>query len=143
MKAYEFLSQLKKIDAIIRNKEIEIEQWKSIATCTTSYSEGERVQSSGNKQKMASAVDKYIDIESEINEYINSLIDRRKDIISVIQELPVVQYDLLHQVYVQYSTLAEVADIEGKSYNWAKSVHRKGLANVQKILDEREENENE
>jgi DNA-directed RNA polymerase specialized sigma24 family protein len=137
LSAFEFLNELKKIDAMIKNKEIEIEQWKSIATSSTVHSDGERVQSSGSKQKMADAVIEFVDIAAEVEVEKNRLIQKKRDIIRVIEQLPATQYDLLHKIYVQCFTLAEAADMEMKSYSWAKNVHRKGLANVQKILDER------
>ena len=137
MNAFEFLNELKKIDAMIKNKEIEIEQWRSIATNSTVCSDGERVQSSGSKQKMADAVCEFVDITAEVEAEKNRLIKKKRDIIQVIEQLPATQYDLLHKIYVQSFTLAEAADMEMRSYSWAKNVHRKGLSNVQKILDER------
>ena len=141
LNAFEFLNELKKIDAMIKNKEIEIEQWRSIATSSTVCSEGERVQSSGSKQKMADAVIEFVDITAEVEAEKNRLIRKKRDTICVIEQLPATQYDLLHKIYVQGFTLAEAADIGMKSYSWAKNVHRKGLSNVQKILDEREQND--
>ena len=47
------------------------------------------------------------------------------------------EYDILHKVYVQFFTLYDVADIYEKSYSWVTSIHGRALANVRKILDER------
>lgn len=135
MRAKDFLGQLKKLDKLIENKIIEKEQWKSIALGTTANSDGERVQSSGSQQKMADAVDRYIDIEKEIDACIDRLIERKMRVIGVIEQLDIVEYDLLHKVYVQYITLDEAAARIGKSYSWATSTHGRALANVQKILD--------
>lgn len=135
--AKDFLMQLKKIDKIIENKLIEREQWKSIAMGTTSHSEGERVQSSGSQQKMADAIGRYIDIESEIDRCIDRLVATKQDVISVIEQLDTTEYDLLHVVYVQYLTLEDFAEQYGKSYRWAAGVHGRALVNVLKILKER------
>lgn len=132
-----FLKQLKKLDRMISNKMIEKEQWQAIASGTTSHSEGERVQSSGSKQKMADAVDRYVDIEREIDQCIDRLVDAKKDVISVIEQLNTTEYDVLHKVYVQYLTFDDVAADYGKSYSWITSVHGRALVNVQRILDER------
>lgn len=129
--------QLKKIDKIIENKLIEREQWKSIAMGTTSHSDGERVQSSGSQQKMADAIGRYIDIESEIDRCIDRLVATKQDVISVIEQLDTTEYDLLHVVYVQYLTLEDFAEQYGKSYRWAAGVHGRALVNVLKILEER------
>ena len=148
MNAKNFLKQLKKLDKMIENKILEKAQWRSIAVGTTSSSQSvkingvlhnmEKVQSSGNQQKMADAIDRYVDIESEINQCIDRLIDTKKDVINVIEQLNTTEYDLLHKVYVQYLTLEDVADAYDKTYSWATTVHGRALKHVQKILDERE-----
>ncbi len=138
MEAKKFLNQLKKLDKLIENKLIEKNQWKTISTGTTANMCGERVQTSGSKSKMADAVVKYVDLEREINERIDALVDERKNVISVIEQLNTVEYDLLHKMYVQYYTLYEIASMYKKTYSWATSIHGRALKNVQKILDERQ-----
>ena len=135
--AKDFLMQLEKLDKMIANKLIEREQWKSIALGTASHSDGERVQSSGSQQKMADAIGRYIDIESEIDRCIDKLIATKQDVISVIEQLDTTEYDLLHVVYVQYLTLEDFAEQNKRSYRWAAGVHGRALANVLKILEER------
>jgi DNA-directed RNA polymerase specialized sigma24 family protein len=141
MEATEYLRQLHKLDKLITNKLIEKEQWRTIAFGTTARSDGERVQASGSQQKMADAVVRCIEIEEEINEYIDKLIDKRQEIISVIDKLPPVEYDFIHKVYVQFYTLRQAGELMGKEYGWAKKTHRSALREVQKILDERAGNE--
>lgn len=146
MKAKEFLKQVEKLDRRIENKMIEREQWKSIALGVTSGGETvkingvahlpDRVQSSGNPQKMADAVARYVDIEAEITENIDRLIDTKQKVISVIEELNALEYDLLHKVYIQHMDLLDVAIACGKTYSWSTTIHGRALKNVQKILDE-------
>lgn len=140
MDAKQFLKQLEKLDLMIGNKLAEKQQWKAIATGTTASIGGERVQSSCSQQKMADAVSRYVDIEREIDEQIDKLIDAKQDVISVIEQLKPIEYDLLHKIYVQYIKLYEVPDIYGKTYSWATTVHGRALKNVQAILDHRKEN---
>lgn len=152
MKAKDFLKQLERIDIVIENKLIEREQWRSIALGTTSSSgtdiivngavcRMDKVQSSGNPQKMADAVAKYVDLEAEIDAAIDKLIEAKKDIISVIESLAQWEYDLLHKVYVQRLSLYDAAEKSNRSHSWAKTIHGIALKNVQRILDERENNE--
>lgn len=146
MKAKEFLKQVEKWDKIIDNKLIEQKQWKDIASNTTAGSKSilingeqhsmDRVQSSGNQQKMADAIIKYVDIETEINQCINELYAAKKAVVEVIEQLEVHEYDLLHKVYIQHFPLWDAAEELNKSYTWAKSVHGRALQKVQKILDE-------
>lgn len=132
----DYLLQIQKLDRLIENKLAEIERWKDIATGTTMQSDGERVQSTGNKQKMADAVCRYIQIENEINEAIDRFVNLKQQIISLIELLPVDEYDLLHKIYVQNKELYEVAGEMDKSYSWVTSTHGRALVHVQKLLEE-------
>jgi DNA-directed RNA polymerase specialized sigma24 family protein len=138
MRAKEFLQQPKRIDCVIENKLAEKDQWKNIALGTTaSGSEGERVQASGNQQKMENAIVKYLDIEKEIDQDIDRLIETKMDVIRVIEQLNPAEYNLLHKVYIQYFTLKEAAYKCDMSYSAATTAHGRALANVQRILDKR------
>lgn len=137
MKAKDYLRQLQKLDKLIENKLAEKEQWRAIATSTTQQMTPDRVQTSGNQQKLADAVCKIVEIEAEIDACVDNLVDTKKEVISTIERLNPTEYDLLHKVYVQYFTFEEVADKKGKSYSWVTTVHGRALNNVQRMLDER------
>lgn len=138
MKAKEFLRQLEKIDAIVRNKQIEKAMLWDIATNTVATMHGERVQSSGNPQRMASASDARLDLEREIDECLARLAETKRDVIGVIEQLNTTEYDLLHKIYVQHIQLCDVAIKIDKSYSWVTTVHGRALKHVQNILDARE-----
>lgn len=147
MKAKEYLLQVSKIDKLIANKLIEKEQWRTIAQGTTAGSDGERVQSSGSQQKMADAVHKMLEIEEEINRYIDKLINTKLDIVQTIEQLPHTEYDLMHKMYIGifeegsgntiYLNCYDIADVYNKSYSWAKKVHGRALKKVQAIIDKK------
>jgi len=135
VKAKEYLGQIQKIDRLIENKQAEAEHWKTIATSCTAQIDGERVQSSGRKQKMADAVCRYMQVEEEISTAIDQLLDIRKEVIKTIEQLDTAEYDVLHKVYVQYKNFYAVAALMDKSYSWVTSVHGRALINLQRILD--------
>lgn len=135
--AINFLSQLKKLDQMIKNKLIEIEQWKSIALGTSSQLGVERVQSHGSQQKMADAIARYVDIQAELNQDVDRLVDTKKDVINVIEQLSASEYNLIHMIYVQYLTYDEVAVKLKISYSSVTSAHGRAVRNVQMILDKR------
>lgn len=139
MRAKEFLSQIKKLDRMIVNKRIEIRQLKELANNSTGDMTGEKVQSSGNPQRIAEAIVKYVDLEREIFQDINKLMDARRDVIGVIEQLPTTEYDILHKLYVQNITFQDVATSYDRTYSWATTIHGRALKHVQRILDEREE----
>lgn len=135
MDARDYLERIEKQKQIIENKEIEVVQWKEIAKGSSSVVDGERVQSSGNPQKTANAVCIYVDIEKEIEEYKYQLICLMQEISRTIQQLPVIEYNTLHMVYIQGKTLEEVSERYGKSSSWAKEKHRKAIELLQVVLN--------
>lgn len=136
LEAKDFLRQVEKLDLRIKNKLIEQQQWKDLALGITANMEGERVQSSGNKSKMADAVERCVDMEAEINRLVDSLIDTKKEVIESIEGLDSpIEYDILHRRYIQFQSLQEIADHYGRDYGWATTTHGRALKNVQAILD--------
>lgn len=135
MRAKDFLQSALKIDKMIENKMYEKTQWMAIATSTTANCNGERVQSSGSKQKMADAVEKYMELEKEIDSYIDELVDRKNEIIKIIEKLPAVEYDVLHKIYIQGKTLYDFAEENNKTYSSVTTLHGSALKKVQDILD--------
>lgn len=133
--AVEFLQQVEKLEKIIHNKLIEIEQWKALALSTTSVLTPDKVQSSGSPQKMAEAIEKYIDIQNEINDYIDSLYDVKKDVLSKIEKLTPVSYDILHMIYIQFMDFQAVADAYGKSKSWAYKQHTVAVEELEGMFE--------
>lgn len=131
-----FLEQPEKLDIQIRNKLIEKQQWHDIALGITASMEGERVQSSGGKSKMANAVEKCVDMEAEIDKLVDELIDIKKEVIQTIEQLDSpIEYNLLHMRYIQYISLQEIADHYNRDYGWATTTHGRALKSVQAVLD--------
>ena len=138
MEVKSFLKQPEILDLRIKNKLIEIQQWKDIATGITANMDGERVQSSGAKSKMADAVIKCVDMEAEIDHLIDELIDRKKEVIQVIEQLDsATEYNVLHMRYIQYLSLQDIADHYNRDYGWVTTTHGRALKSVQEILDEK------
>jgi len=137
-KAQLYLERVEMLDCIISNKLIEQRQWREVALGITANMEGERVQSSGSKQRMADALNKCMDMESEIDEAVDRLIDCKRDVIKTLEQLDSpMEYRILHERYIQYKSLQEIADHYGKEYGWATTTHGRALASVQAILDRR------
>ena len=141
MNAKAFLSEIKKIEKQIENKQAERAQWRDIALNITGNYDGERVQSSGNPHKLENAVINAVDIEREIDECIVRLYKRRQDIIKVIEQLPINDYDLLYKVYVQGVSFQEIADEKGCTYSNITTLHGMVLKRVMRILDAQQDPE--
>lgn len=139
MRAIDFLEQINKIDTMIANKLEEIERWQTLAMSTTAPINGDRVLSSGSQQKMADATLEYLTIESDLKADIERLKKARRDIVEVIEQLPVKQYDVLHKIYIQELTFQQIAEINGKSKGSISNMRKKAVRNVQAILDRRDD----
>ena len=129
-----YLERVDKLNVMIENKIAEVEQWRSVALGITSQTDGERVQSSGSQQKMADAIDRVVDLQTEINEMIDKLIDTKQEIIQTIEQLSATEYDVLHKRYIQGMTFDEIGAVKGKSKSWATTVHGRALQNLKAIL---------
>ena len=136
--AQQFLSQVEKLDAVVRNKLIERQQWMDIALGITANMEGERVQSSGSQSKMENAVIKLVDMQKEINKSIDDLVKVKMGVIETIEMLDSpTEYNVLHMRYIQFMSLQDIADKYCREYGWVTTTHGRALAHVQAILDKR------
>ena len=123
------------LDAIIKNKLIEKQQWMDMALGITAQMGGERVQASGSQSKMADAVAKCVDMEAEIDKLIDRLIELKKEVVATIEKLhSPIEYSVLHMRYIQFKTLQEIADHYNRDYGWATTTHGRALKSVQVIL---------
>lgn len=137
MDAVAFLAKFYNCEKKVKNKIYERDFWHGISVSVSAYPDGERVQSSGNPQKMSDAVDTCVDMQREINTAVAELAAEMKDVLSVIQQLPTDEYDVLHKRYIQHMTNNDVAACFGKGASWASTIHVKGCKSVQRILDGR------
>lgn len=141
MTAKQYLEQIKRLDTLIQNKIAEKRYWAELtmerATNITASAGGERVQSTGNKYKMADTVDSGIDRVRRIEKKIAELYEEMDSIIAIIEPLPEAESDILHKVYVQYMSLKEVAACRGEAYSTVASNHGVALKMVSNILKEK------
>lgn len=135
MTAKAYLEEIKNIETKIRHLGAEKRRWFDLATSITPQMGGERVQSSGNKQKMADAVIDGIFDDGQIEKRIAELKAQRQEIIDVIESLPEMHSDILYRVYVEYQTLKEVAYARKQTYSWITTAHGIALKEVADILE--------
>jgi DNA-directed RNA polymerase specialized sigma subunit len=136
--AQAYLEQVEKLDAVIRNKLIEKQQWKEIAVGITANMDGERVQSSGAKSKMADAIAKCVDIDAEIDSLIDNLIDLKKEVTQTIEKLQSpTEYNLLHMRYIQFIPLKDIAERWHTEYTNVTTAHGKALKKVQELMNKK------
>lgn len=126
-----YLEHILTIPSIIKNKQIEREIWFEMAQGGGSGSNGDRVQSSGDQQRMANAVAKYSDVDAEIQRLQDELIDFVRN----IEQLVEVEYGIMHDIYIKRMKVAEICAEEKKSDTWVRSNLKKAKANLKRILE--------
>lgn len=117
MDTKQYLSQIERLDRVIQNKLTEIYQLKTMACNIVVSTENERVQSSGDKERMASTVSKIVDIEREIDSLIDTQLERKNVIIGQIESLE--NNDMYHILFNRYVKRASFGDI-AKEMNYSE-----------------------
>lgn len=144
-KAQIFLERVELIEQIIPNKLIERQQWQDLALSITAQMDGERVQSSGTKSKMADAVERCYDMEAEVLGAVDKLIAEKRNVVAVLERLDnPTYYKILHMKYIQHIELEDIADEIGIEYSNLTTTHGRALKQVEVLMefkDGGEENE--
>ncbi len=135
MEAKEFLLQLQTLKKRIESKRAEIEQLKSVAYGITPQADGERVQSSGKPDKMATAVVNYTQLETELAQHLAQYCRVMGEVVAVIEQLNEPYYSIIHKRYVRNKPFAEIAAEENYSYQYTTELHRIALKKVQNIIN--------
>ena len=137
----EYLNRIDDIDTRIRNKHIEKAQHYALmmdfATSITANMSGERVQSSGSKQRMADTVDDKLTYIQKIDLRIAELEKEKAEIISTIEQLPKDEYDIIHKYYVQRMQLKQVALERDESYSSTTTTHGNALTHLGRIIEKK------
>ena len=82
-----YLSQINRCDHVIKNKMSEIQKLSNMATSISVSPKEVDVQSSGDPDKMGSAVAKIADLQNEIKELVCEFVDKRRVIIGQIDSI--------------------------------------------------------
>lgn len=134
--AQSFLESYKLYAVQIECKLEERQQWIDLALSITGQMSGDRVQTSGAKDKMAQAVERCMAVEEEILFQVNKLAAKQKGVTAALERLDnPTFYKLLHERYIQFLELKVIADKHNSSYDWATTTHGRALKAFQDILD--------
>ena len=145
MQAIEYLNQVKRLDSLIENKREEERELWAIATSMTQASDG-MPHGTSDPDKMTNIIQKIIAARERTNAAIDKYVDAKQDIINHIEMLPPRQYEVLHWLYIKkrekiakgqswYYKWSEVAENLGCSEENIRKTRRRGIKNLQKMLD--------
>lgn len=134
MKTQDYLKQIERLDRMIQNKLSEIVQLRHMATSITVEPKEVSVQTSSDKDRMGTAVTKLIDLEREIDGLVNNYIDKRKKIISQIDDMEDANmYHVLSERYVARKELSVIAVEMGYSFKQVCRIHGNALAEFERV----------
>jgi hypothetical protein len=138
MSAKEYLQGIKKLDSLINSLTEEYETMRSLALKVTASNDGERVQNSGDQDKMGNMVIRLIEQQEKINRNIDKYIDMRRSIHEVICTLDNGDHiALLYKRYFEYKSWEVIAYEMGYTYRWVTKLHGNALRELDNILDEK------
>ncbi len=139
MKAFDYLNQIKKMDAKINNDIEELASLQALATKTTSALGGNKVQASGSQQKMADCVIKIAELKKDIDREIDTYVEYKDKVRKFIHEACDADCcRLLYMRYFQFETWETISEKMNYTREWTiKRLHKKGLAQVQAKLDKK------
>ena len=133
MDTKQYLRQIKRLDRQIQNKLSELYNLKMMASSISVSNEGERVQTSGNKDQLGAVVAKIVDMEKEVDKMVDLFVDTRSEIISQIDSMDDLDsYDILSMRYVAGKTFHEISEKTGWSIRKVFSLHGKALLEFEK-----------
>ena len=146
MTAHEFLQRLKILPKIIENCEIEKQKWEDRAYNTTSggvtiklldkkgeeeLHNMEKVQSSSCGDTVGIAVANYVDLERKIE----ALKAEKEGLENILEQLEPNQYDIIYKFFILKFYNYEIADVMDVSCSYVEKHKKKGLENLQNLLD--------
>lgn len=132
-----YLSQVCRLNRMIQNKLVEIYQLKTMACNVSVSNDGERVQNSGDKDRMGTTVAKIVDLEKETTDMVNNYTEKRKHIITQIDNIEDSDlYHLLSLRYVSGNTFEEIATKTNWSIRTVFNLHEKALKEFEKLYGE-------
>ena len=135
MDTKQYLSQIERYDKMIQNKLSEIYQLKTMICGITVSNDGERVQASSNKDRLGTTVAKIVDLEKETDMMIKDFVEKRKRIISQIDNIDNVDYyNVLSLRYVSRCTFDEISSKTNWSLRKVFSMHGNALKVFEKFF---------
>ena len=134
METKQYLNQIERLEKQIQNKLAEIYQLKTMAcSVTVSNSDGERVQTSTDKDRLGSTVAKIVDLEKETDKLVDEFVDKRNHIIKQIDSMENADYyHILSLRYVSRDTFDNIAGKTGWSKRHVLRIHGQALLEFEK-----------
>lgn len=133
MNTRQYLEQVQDSDRKIQNKIQEEYRLRLLATSISSFSNGDKVQTSGGKDRVGDAVTVIVELRQEIASDVKELAELQMKVSGDINDMENSMYSsLLHKRYIEFKNLVTVADEMGYSVQHIRSCHGKAIEALRK-----------
>lgn len=137
METKAYLKQIGRLDRMIKNKIIELDQYRDLEYSLGAISNEERVQTTLNPDKFTKKVEKVIQLEQKIDKLIDTFVDKKEVIISQIDGMEDdTHYEVLFLRYVKRETFEKIACDVGFSLRQIIRIHGEALREFEKKYGE-------
>lgn len=134
MTTKEYLNQISRLNRMINNKLVEIQQLRDLACSISAINLEDRVQSSPNFDKIGSKMAKIDELERELDEIIDSYADIKNQIIEQILMMKSEKHkEILLDKYVNFKSISEIASDFNMTERGCKKAHKKAIEEFEKI----------
>ena len=136
MTAFIFLSQAYRLELQVESKLKQIADLRSLASHVSAFPGNEPVSHTRDVTGMQNTIAKIIEEEERLNTDIDRLVDSKREIREVIDQVEDVTLRLiLEKRHLLFQSWEEIAIDLGISCRWAKSRHKTALDIVERILE--------
>lgn len=135
MTTAEYLSQISRFEDMIERKQNEILKLDSLAHGIKSPTyDPDKVQTSMRGDKMGTIVVKLMENQEELQDLIETFIDKRKTIVSQIDRIPnQISYKVLTDRYIGLKRYYEIASELQYSEKWVRKAHARALKEFEEL----------
>lgn len=132
MNAKEYLAQAYRIDQRINSKLEQITSLRELAAKATSTITDMPHNPTKNTGSMENIITKMVDLENEINDDIDTLVELKRVIISVIKRIQNPEYQTLLELrYLCFRTWEQISIEMGYSIQNAYKIHERAIESVE------------
>lgn len=129
MNVKEYLGQAYRIDQRINSKLEQVASLRELATKATSTLSDMPFSGTRNIHSMEGIITKMVDLETEINQDIDTLVDLKREIVSLIKQIQNTEFQTLLELrYLCFRTWEQIAVDLGYSSKHVFYIHDKAVA---------------
>ena len=139
MRAKEYLGQFGRYEDRIQRKLVDVYRSRVLATNISVAFGADRVQTSGNGDRISGLVASIVDIEREVERLLQEYRDFSNEALWQLEnmclggESGMAQYKVLHARFVQRMTFEDIAEAMNYSERQVYNLYRDGLAEFERL----------